>query len=1172
MAVQLAAAAGGMAALTKAFGAADQYTNMQNRLLALGASHESAAAQIRQLGDIALATRAPLESTVELYSRLSLTSESLGASQAELMEFTETVGLALAASGTTAAQASGALTQLSQAMAGGVVRAEEFNSMIEGAPGLLMAVANGIEGVNGDLGALRQMMLDGELTSESFFNALLSQNEALQESFGNTAPTIASAFTAINNEFTLFIGSADQATGVTSAIAEAMLLLAENMDVAVPVFGAVAVGVAAISAPILAAGVAIGALAVAVITHWDEIKEAFKAGVDYVMGLGPRLVQALKDAGRAALDAAKQIGADIVAGIRIGITQKWEDLKSYVNGLGTGLISGIKGVFESRSPSRVMMRLGNDVVEGLIIGIDDNTARAVAQAEEMGRAIGQGVKDGLDPVLRTVFDGLARGDLGSIGSGLLGMAQQGFSSLLQTSFAKGGGGFSNLWKGITGSFTGIGDAYRGAGGGIGGIGAAISSMLPGIGAISSIVGVVQSVIGTTTKLTNALEGTLGIGGLLRGTEYDIKQKDNIFGSKTEKNAEEIFGSWAKYIAQDLDTEFRDMVQNTRDSIRALGLDINEAFTYNFDVQFDESLPHEQLMERLRQELDRANDELLRTSLAAAGLARDGETGAQTLLILNDSLRTANASLRLLDQVLFDVSAIGAGAARELVEVAGGMDAFASKTAYVFDNFLTEGERDARALAIATENLSATFGDLQRAIPATHDEFIALLDAQDLTTAAGRNTYAALLDVAQAFVTVNGAAQSAAVSVQTWTLGNRTAVSEMASITGDALRDAENALRAAFAAEQDRVSAAYADQIAAAEAMAGAAREQAEAAAQSAQERVQLRESIADALERAFSTRRVLDALGARSLVSSGTAFLRAAVAAGGTSDLIGLQQALDAVADPATALFGSFAEYQQDFNVNTNLIEQLKDLNAGQLSVEMRALRAAESTVDAVSRGAGAQVSAITAARDAQLAAMSAQMNALLGIDTSVMTVAQAIANLQGAQAALVTDGATSQFAAGSRLFNAQNVAGSLEYEINQRYRSILGRNVDAAGLDFYGGLIASGGFSLSDLQMDLMRNKASDVGIPAFANGGAHSGGWRMVGERGPELEATGPSRIYSNSQSRSLMDTSRMEDHLAELNDRIRRMQIEINRQGAIFRDWNTNGQPGTREGAVMATQEVV
>lgn len=842
-------------------------------------------------------------------------------------------------------------------------------------------------------------------------------------------------------------------------------------------------------------------------------------------------------------------------------------------------------VSELEARRRVEDALAQDKVnwnEAAIQGLTDQIILNQRLREEAEQTSG---------VLRTVFDGLASGDIRSIGSGLMDMARGSFSDLLQKSFAKGGGGLGNVWDNIKSGFTGIGATFSAAssaaGGGLSGLlsgaGAALSGMLPGIGTAMAVFELVKGVIGTTTKLTNALEGTLGIDGLLRGTEYDIKQKDNMFGSKTQKNSEEIFGSWAGLIAQDLDQEFRDMVQSTRDGIRALGLDINEAFTYNFDVQFDESLPHEQLMERLRQELSSANDELLRTSLAAVGLARDGESGAQTLQALNVSLGTANASLRLLDQTLFDISAIGAGAARELVEVAGGLDAFSAKTTFVFDNFLTETERTDRALQIATENMAAFEAQAGITLPETHAEFMALLDAQDLATAAGRNLYAALLDVADEFVTVNGVAReaasaitSAAAAISFAPIGRVTALDEMASITGDALRDAETALRAAFAAEQARISAGYDSQIAAAQASADAgnaiARAQAEESDRLRQERIDLLSLQADALsdrvgiyrtisgalERAYTDRRVLTAIGQQMQLASASAFLRSALQSGGTDDVERLEAALEAVENPSTALFGSFEDYQHEFNVNTNLIRDLRELNGDTLTVEERSLRALEDQIDTLRDISRAEVesiqantSAIELARDAQLAALDSQMNALLGIDTSVMSVADAIANLEGAQAAAdaaqgaASGGISSQFAEGSRLYNAQNVPGSIEYEINHRYRSVLGRNVDAAGLDFYAPLVeADNGFGLSDVQIDLMRNKASDQGVPAFATGGLHAGGWRKVGERGMELEYTGPSRILSNSDTRALMDTRRIEELLLETAERLANIEDHTRR----------------------------
>lgn len=59
---------------------------------------------------------------------------------------------------------------------------------------------------------------------------------------------------------------------------------------------------------------------------------------------------------------------------------------------------------------------------------------------------------------------------------------------------------------------------------------------------------------------------------------------------------------------------------------------------------------------------------------------------------------------------------------------------------------------------------------------------------------------------------------------------------------------------------------------------------------------------------------------------------------------------------------------------------------------------------------------------------------------------------------------------------------------------------------------------------------------LPAFASGGLHTGGLRLVGERGPELEYTGPSRIFSNSQSQSLLDTSGLLEELKQMRTQLK------------------------------------
>lgn len=1248
MAVQVAAFAGASMSIRKVFGAAEDYANMQNKLLSLGASHEQAAGQIKALTDIANSTRAPLEATANLYTRMSVGAQGLGASQGDLLKFTENVGLALAASGTSASQASGALTQLSQAMSGGVVRAEEFNSMIEGAPGLLIAVANGIEGVNGDLGALRNMMLDGELTSKQFFEAMLSQSEALATSFDRTAPTISQAFTVMNNAFTTFIGTSDQSLGVTTSVANAILLLADNMEIALPVFGAVGVAIAAVAAPISLTLVAVGALAFGVITHWDEIKAAFMAGVDYVKTIpdkfeasmfevafaiargidgmvnslsdgveyikdfGADVVAALKDMGRDALAAAQQIGADIVAGIKIGISQKWNDLKGYVGNLGTDMIAKIKGVFESNSPSKVMIRLGDDIVEGLIIGIDDNTHRAVTQAEVFGEAVGEGVRSGLDPVLATIFEGISTGNIKGIGNNILSMGKSSFSDLLKGAFGSGGKGIAGVFNGLKSGITGIGTALSKGVGLFGKLGGAISAAMPVIGAVSAALSFFKT---TTTELNAGLRVTTdGLSAMV--DTFKTLEKVKFWGlSKKISTTYEMAAADIASPIQSAITSIGETVLGLSDTLGLASDNLANA-SFEFEVStkgksdaeiqeaiaaemtrlgnsfadavigsYTEFLPDEAEIARLDKQIaatfnigGRGGEdagamqraaleqqkiaaetaiEVVHLNGALSELQREGEGSLAMLERIVGNLNSVNEALYLFDLNALEVSVSGATAATALVDLSGGLEAFSTNTQFAFANMLTDTAQEMRLTEIASEKLNGTLGALGLTVPETHAEFMAMLNGQDLMTEGGRNTHAALLDVAQAFVQVNGTAQAAADALanqaaaaqaaRATEVSNASAIlSARADAANAAMADADAMLRAAFAAERQRLSGSQSSSI----------------DTSSISARVGLFNTIRDALERAYTDRRVLTALGQKMRLTDATAFLRSAVSSGGTSDVDRLEAALDAVADPSTALFKSFADYQHDYNVNTNLIERLKGLTDDSLSVEEKTLNSLES-----------QSSILQSNNASQLAALDAQMNALLGIDNSVLSLGDAIAGFQSAKGAVskavdVAAPASTQFAAGS--FGAK---------LDAIYMAELGRGVKQAGLDFYGGHYVNG-LSLEDIQRDIMGSaeaaQYAATGIPAFASGGYHGGGVRLVGENGPELEVTGPSRIYSAPQTRNMMNSGNdNRDVVAALNEtnaRLRSLQKEVNSMARISRDQNVNGTPGTRTGAVVATQEVV
>jgi hypothetical protein len=96
----------------------------------------------------------------------------------------------------------------------------------------------------------------------------------------------------------------------------------------------------------------------------------------------------------------------------------------------------------------------------------------------------------------------------------------------------------------------------------------------------------------------------------------------------------------------------------------------------------------------------------------------------------------------------------------------------------------------------------------------------------------------------------------------------------------------------------------------------------------------------------------------------------------------------------------------------------------------------------------------------------------------------------------------------------------SVQDNIAEAYKSYWGVNAKASDIKAWTDLIDSGKASASGAYASIVfapqAKSFASTGVPAFAEGGRHLGGIRLVGERGPEVEVTGPSTIYSNSDLR--------------------------------------------------------
>lgn len=236
-AIRFASAAAAAFSVREVVQYADAYKTLENQVKVASDGVGNITERLDTLFGVAQRTRIPLDATVQLYQRASMAANELGASQEDLIGFTENVGKALAIQGGSAQQASGALLQLSQALGSGVVRAEEFNSILEGAFPIAQAAARGIEETGGSVARLRQLISEGKITSDAFFEAILSQSAELEKVFGQTEGTVGQALTRLDNAFTLFIGQSDQVSFGTAALSSSINLLAENLDTLATVAG-----------------------------------------------------------------------------------------------------------------------------------------------------------------------------------------------------------------------------------------------------------------------------------------------------------------------------------------------------------------------------------------------------------------------------------------------------------------------------------------------------------------------------------------------------------------------------------------------------------------------------------------------------------------------------------------------------------------------------------------------------------------------------------------------------------------------------------------------------------------------------------------------------------------------------------------------------------------------
>ncbi|MEC4024534.1 phage tail tape measure protein [Pseudomonas fulva] len=203
------------------------WVGVQNRIKQVSETFDEFSKQSSAVFSIAQSSQSSLEATAELYQRIAASSGQLGATQEKVAQVTQNISKAMSASGVSAESAQAALVQLGQAFASGVLRGEELNSVLEQAPGLAQAIADGL-GVARE--SLRSMGEAGKLTSKEVFSAILSQTRSIDDAFARSQTTVSGAFQVMENSAAKFFGTLDETLGITKSFVQTALSVSAAWD------------------------------------------------------------------------------------------------------------------------------------------------------------------------------------------------------------------------------------------------------------------------------------------------------------------------------------------------------------------------------------------------------------------------------------------------------------------------------------------------------------------------------------------------------------------------------------------------------------------------------------------------------------------------------------------------------------------------------------------------------------------------------------------------------------------------------------------------------------------------------------------------------------------------------------------------------------------------------
>ncbi|MDD5479645.1 tape measure protein [Rhodoferax sp.] len=685
----------------------------------------------------------------------------------------------------------------------------------------------------------------------------------------------------------------------------------------------------------------------------------------------------------------------------------WEDALMRAFESGKGFFESLWDTIKNTLKTQIL----KVSIQGVMGGLGVGAAGAATAGESGGNLLG--TAGNLSSLYNTVSGGLNLAStagtyiatnatnltLGQFGAGMMNTssmaaaqaaAQAGgaqAAGLVVGSFANGIAGYG-ISKALSGGYE-LGSVNTIAG---------IASMIPGVGPLAGVVGgIVNRAFGSgPLEMTGqGTRGTFGADGFT-GTNYANFHRDGGWFSGDTDTTD--------YSPIDTATNqaWSDAFAGVKTSMSGMATTLGHATTsitaYAKAVDIAAGTTAEQMTAIFT---GMADDMAVATAPGITALAKVGETASVTMSRLATSFTTANAWLGRLQDTLFDVGLAGADSASKLADAFGGLDALSASSKAYYDLFYTDAER----LAQTSTDVAKGLALVNVTMPGTKDAFRSVVTGLDLTTDAGRNAYAVMLALAPEFATV---ADAAAAAVKTLTAALTDTAKTGADDAMSALERAVDAQRLIYQAQAD--------------------------AAESAVSELQ---GIFDTLDSSIKT--LYGQVDSAQSAATGRAFIDTALstaqATGYLPDGADLSAAISAAVGDAT-VYATQAESDFQKLALAGTLGSLKTLSGDQLTTAEKQLALSKDQLTRL---------------DDTLSLAQQQLDAANGINTSVLSVADAVANL--ASSLSLFDRTSAAVAAGGTVPLPENAStiyagmGDDIRTIQDLYSVNLGRVADPEGL-----------------------------------------------------------------------------------------------------------------------------